>query len=171
MPLSRIFAALILILVTCVLALPRCMMTTDAEGFEQADAVFRGRVTNIGLRWFSRTEPVTFTVEQSWKGVDSDRVVVDADPNYGEGYRFQSGEAYVVYAQRSEGKLYTGGCSKTSLLKNAGAQLNDLSGRNAIPITKTVSSGKASIVAVTGVTVLLLLAAGYTVRMFIKRAA
>ena len=174
MPLTRIFAALILILITCVLALPRCMMTTPAEGFEWADAVFRGRVTNIGFHWFSRTEPVTFAVEQSWKGVDSDHVVVYAAPNDGEGYRFQSGKTYLVYAHRSDGKLYTSGCSKTSLIEDAGTQLNDLSGRNVIPITKTVSSrggGGANVVVVTGVTLLLLLAVGYTVRVLIKRAA
>src|SRR5690348_13992737 len=113
MPLTRVIGAFIVALAICVVALPRCMTTTPAQGFEQADAVFRGRVTNIGFHWFSSTEPVTFAVEQSSKGIDSNQVVVYAAPYDSEGYRFQSGTTYIVYAYLSDGKLYTSMCSHT----------------------------------------------------------
>ena len=171
MPLSRIFAALVLILITCVPALPRCERTTPAERFEFADVVFRGRVSNIGFGWFSTEEQVTFTVEQSWKGIASDHVVVytnsAASP---EEPRFQSGESYIVYANRNGAKLYPGLCSEIPV-KEAGAELVDLSKRTVIPITKTISSDRTRVFAVTSIMVLLLLAAVYTVRVFIKRAA
>jgi hypothetical protein len=171
MPLSRIIAVFVIAFLTCVVGFPRCMRTTPAENFDRADAVFRGRVTNIGFHWFSRYEPVTLAVAESWKGVDSNQVIVYATPEDPEGYHFQSGETYVVYAQRSDGALYVGMCSPTFALANAATQLNDLSGKTLIPITKTVSNGRPNIVAITGVTVLLLLAVGYTVRRVIKRAA
>jgi hypothetical protein len=115
-------------------------------------------------------EPVTFEVEQSWKGVDSNLVVVYTGTD-GEGYRFESGETYVVYASRDDGTFYTSNCSETSMVKNAAAQLNDLSGRSFIPITRRVSNDKLKVVTITVVTVLLLLGIGYTVHRFMKRAA
>jgi hypothetical protein len=39
------------------------------------------------------------------------------------GYDFRQGEEYIVYAKWFEGKLHTGGCSRTNELRNASADL------------------------------------------------
>ncbi len=168
---TRLILALALSLFAAVAAYARCVATTPAENFKDAQTVFRGRITNVGFRWFSGMQPVTFEVEQSWKGVDLNQVTIYAAPESGEGYQFKSGETYVVYAGQHNGKLYTGACSGTSALKDAASQLSDLSGRSLIPITKKVSHRYTRIVTITVVTVLLLLGIGYTVTRFMKRAA
>ena len=96
-------------------ALSMCMQEVPANrarDFENAQAVFRGRVTNVGFNWFNRrAAPITFEVEQSWKGVDLNQVVVYTGPV--EGYVFEPGETYIVYASADDGTFYTSNCSAT----------------------------------------------------------
>ena len=174
MPLTRIFAALIMTLLISVVALSKCLKRLDqtpADNFNDAQAVFRGRVTNVGFDWFGRlAAPVTFAVEESWKGVDSNQVVVyTGDP---ERYSFQSGETYLVYAFRSDGPLYTSACSETTLGTRAtAAQLSDLSKRTPIAIAKAAPDITSKTVPVIVVTLLLLLTMGFAANRFRKRAA
>jgi hypothetical protein len=173
MPLLRIIAILVITLLGSVVAFSSCMLevpASPARDFVNAQAVFRGRVTKVGFNWFGRrAAPVTFEVERSWKGLDSNQVVVYTGPV--EGYSFEPGETYIVYASRDNGTFYTSNCSATSMVRDAATQLKDLSGRSPIPISEHVSNAKAKVVTITGVTVLLLIGIGYAVHRFVKHAA
>ena len=172
MPLLRVIAILVITLLGSAVAFSDCMLempANPARDFVNAQAVFRGRVTNVGLNWFGRrAAPVTFDVERSWKGVDSNRIVVYTGPF--EGYAFKSGETYIVYASRDNGTFYTSNCSATSNVRDAATQLQDLSGRSLIPISEHAANAKAMVVTITGVTVLLLIGIGYAVHRFVKHA-
>lgn len=110
--------------------------STPEEQLQESDVVFSGEVldardnpspTAPGLH----LGPVSFDVEESWKGASEEQVVV---LGYGEssscGIDFQKGERYLVYAtyggQGEDTALTTGICQGTKLLTAAEGDLEAL---------------------------------------------
>lgn len=116
-----------------------CVASSLEEQLQRADAVFSGEVVNVEEDYSTSPSggppllgPVTFKVEESWKGVSKEPVVVHG---YGEGggdcsIQFREGKQYLVYAQRSgrdgDGPLQTGICSGTKPLAVAREDLEAL---------------------------------------------
>ena len=106
-----------------------CAGTWDTdEEFQRSTAVFAGEVVEVGELSVERAgptdpgmpllAPVTFDVEEAWKGVAGDSVVVHGQgPGPSCGLDFERGETYLVFAGRSgegeNGPLQTGLCSST----------------------------------------------------------
>ncbi len=119
-----------------------CLSSTPEEQLQRSDAVFSGVVLDVGAveEPPSSDEPwsdlfllrlVTFDVEESWKGVSEEPVIVHS-PGPGNSCRidFRQGERYLVYATYGrEGQntsLQTHLCTRTGLLINAGTDLQAL---------------------------------------------
>jgi len=108
------------------------MPGTPKEDFENFDAVFSGKVTDIDIP--SKFRPSTadpkkveFDVEKSWKGVDKKTVIVEtarAGPSCG--FDFKKGESYLVYAYYTHNKWHTNICSRTRLISDADEDLKEL---------------------------------------------
>lgn len=119
-----------------------CAETRDVgETFEVSAAVFSGEVVKAeeeppdrGGRFLG---PVTFEVEETWKGAAENSVVV-----YGQGSEvscgidFERGETYLVYAGRTDGYLTTDYCGRTKPLSFAGSEVDELNAaRTPLPET------------------------------------
>lgn len=101
---------------------------------ESAKAVFAGTVvairdTTVQTQhgpWSQRV--VTLRVDRTWKGVESETVVVLTGWGGGDcGFPFERGESYLVYANGRPGELLgTGICGRTAELSRAAADLREL---------------------------------------------
>ncbi len=116
-----------------------CMPPATAnDALLQADAVFSGRVQAfIPVQQFGEDVGglVIFRVGQSWKGNVSTTTLVNSGYNRMscEGYFWQQGEEYLVYAhQRANGTLGVHLCSRTTELRNAQQDIQEL-GAGAAP--------------------------------------
>jgi len=98
----------------------------------QADAVFAGRVAEIGhpepsafMPQGFRMRRIHFAVTESFLGdVASEQTVFTGLGGGDCGYQFAAGASYVVYAHRAEdGSLTTGICSRTRSTSGAGEDL------------------------------------------------
>jgi hypothetical protein len=110
------------------------------QELKDADAVFLGTVLSIWpTPMFNKR--VTILVHKSWKGIDSEKVVVGTGLGGGDcGYRFNRGEQYLVYAYLDEGKLYTSICSRTTNVKHAAIDLKVLGTSMYSPKMSSLSS-------------------------------
>jgi hypothetical protein len=128
------------------------------------DAVFAGEVIDVeedtsgGMPPLS---PVTLEVEESWKGVSEERVVVRGyGPEVSCGIEFREGESYLVYARDNESRdvpLEIDFCDATKPLASAEADLAAL-GPPAVTLSggELVPTGGPPLVAVTTVALLAL---------------
>ncbi len=117
------------------------------EVWWQTSAIFTGRVTKIDT--FTEESDgqtrvrklVTLRVQDRWRGVQGKRdVIVATGAGGGDcGFQFDQNQTYLVYANQSvqTGNYETGICSRTSLVKDAAADLAYLRGIEAAD--KTVS--------------------------------
>ncbi len=110
-----------------------CVMPgTVAEEVERADAVFAGTVVSVvGSEYRAYVFPdveVTFTVEEYWKGVFSNPVIIHTGQGGGDcGFGFEEGKEYLVYAYADENdNLHANICSRTALLSDAEKDLSVL---------------------------------------------
>lgn len=107
---------------------------TPEETFQTSDAVFSGEVVDVSEDYFAPSTapglhlgPVTFHVEEAWKGVsEGETVVVHGHGDSAScGMYFGEGERYLVYAYRTgeagDGPLATNVCMGTRLLAGAEA--------------------------------------------------
>jgi|SRR5215216_4293539 len=106
---------------------------TPEESLQMSDAVFSGEVVDVDENFTPGPSgphlgPVTFDVEESWKGVSEEPVVVHGygyGPDCGIG--FSVGDRYLVYAHRGgelgDGPLETGICGGTKPLADAATDL------------------------------------------------
>lgn len=112
---------------------------TPCEAYGSATAVFVGTVTGVrdtapvpgksvselrkeedanGVDW----DPMAykFSVEQAYLGVAGAEIEIFTGRGGGDcGYRFQTGQRYLVYANRYKNKLITGICMRTKSFSNA----------------------------------------------------
>ncbi len=116
------------------------------ETLEKSSAVFSGEVTKV--KEFSPESPeagdallglgpVTFEIQEAWKGVSGNSVVVYGQgPGASCGIDFERGETYLVYAYRTGGDLGTDFCGRTKLLSYAGSDVSELNAtRGSLPET------------------------------------
>ena len=106
------------------------------ETFEKSAAVFSGEVVKAeetppeppdGDDPFLGLGPVTFEVEETWKGASEDSVTVYGHgPEVSCGIDFEKGETYLVYAYRTNGDLGTDYCGRTKPLSLAGSDVSEL---------------------------------------------
>lgn len=117
---------------------------------EAATAVFAGTVTQApgGFGAMLRVGgSVTFRVERSWKGVDTESVGLSVRPGGGAAceFEFQQGQSYLVFASRlnddPDAALRTNTCTRTAPLAAAGDDVR-LLGPATIAL-RPVSSGTA----------------------------
>ena len=116
------------------------------ETLEKSSAVFSGKVTQV--KEFSPESPeagdallglgpVTFEIQEAWKGVSGNSVVVYGQgPGASCGIDFERGETYLVYAYRIGGDLGTDFCGRTKPLSYAGSDVSELNAsRGSLPDT------------------------------------
>jgi len=124
-----------------------CLSSTDVSGcscitpgppseaFEQATAVFVGKVIEIELmdaknkiRGPFAGKLVQFSVERAFKGVEEHQVqILTARSEASCGYPFEEGKIYLVYANKGEDeRLRTSICSRTQPLSRAHEDLKFL---------------------------------------------
>ena len=122
------------------------MLGTVAEEVDRADAVFTGRViaadTSDYRAYVFPDVAVTFTVQEYWKGVLSEPLVIHTGQGGGDcGFGFEEGESYLVYAYADDtGDLHANICSRTALLSDAEGDLAKLG--NGFAPDEIVSSEK-----------------------------
>lgn len=82
---------------------------------EETSVIFRGKANNIGQS-DSISTPVTFLIEQSWKGVSESQITVNFvhDNTVSNSLLIPKiGESEIVYAQRNvTGKIFSSYCQK-----------------------------------------------------------
>ena len=116
------------------------------ETLQKSSAVFSGKATKV--KEFSPESPeagdallglgpVTFEIQEAWKGVSGKSVVVYGQgPGASCGIDFERGETYLVYAYRSDGDLGTDFCGRTKPLSYAGSDVSELNAtRGSLPET------------------------------------
>ena len=111
---------------------------SPSEELEKFDAVFVGRVVSVHHSYDPEGGSVTrddrstigFEVSTVWKGEIHASTTITTPPTGGScGYRFVEGESYVVYAYDSpygDGGYTAGICSRTALLAEAQADIEEL---------------------------------------------
>jgi hypothetical protein len=66
-------------------------------------------------------------VESSWKGVEAEEVSVFTESeSIAESPHYRVGQKYLVFAGMRDGKLFTGGCSRTKKVEYASGDLQQL---------------------------------------------
>jgi hypothetical protein len=116
------------------------------EALERSSAVFSGKATKVEEFSSESPEtgdallglgPVTFEVQEAWKGASGDSVVVYGQgPGISCGLDFERGETYLVYAYRIDGYLGTDYCGRTKPLSYAGSDISELkASRDSLPET------------------------------------
>lgn len=168
-PAVHLLICLTLVVISFMLPSPAsacsCAMPgSPSESFRESGAVFSGKVIDISgasspatallYRIFSRLNfypaffysdafwgnEVTFSVQQSWKGVSETEVTVYTGSGGGDcGYSFAPGNDYLVYAyqiDRTSGSgLGTGICSRTTQLSYATDDMTYLNTLPTLPLT------------------------------------
>jgi len=112
---------------------------------QKAKAIFSGKVLKVKVRKSSDTNPfpsvqVTFKVLETWKGVETEKVIIATEDNrYGGcGSEFKVGKTYLVYAYTSEsGGLETNQCTRTNELPEEERDLKVLGKGNGPTKAKT----------------------------------
>lgn len=95
------------------------------EAAQQAAAVFTGTV--ISVTQVGNQQEVRIRVEQVWKGAKCGEITILTPLDEAAcGISFQSGQSYLVYAERQQGKLSTNLCSRTNLTSQAGGDITAL---------------------------------------------
>lgn len=162
----KILFFLVLLFIFCVNSFSAfacsCIMPgTVAEEVERADAVFFGTVMDVDGPVFGAyvfpDVAVTFTVQEYWKGVFSEPLVIHTGQGGGDcGYPFEEGESYLVYAYVDENDdLHANICSRTALVSDAEEDLVKLPKGNILD--ETVSSQENYFSVFVFVTILLLI--------------
>lgn len=128
-------AALLLVLAPARALACSCMAMDVEAAFSRADAVFEGRVVEVE-RGSDPSAPVRVTMEvvQHWKGVESERVVVETAADSAMcGVAFAPQTSWLVYASREGGALSAGLCSRTARIEEAAEDLAEL-GAGVVPV-------------------------------------
>jgi hypothetical protein len=145
------------------------------ETLEKSSVVFSGKATKV--EEFSPESPdsgdavlglgpVTFEVQEAWKGASGDSVVVYGQgPGISCGLDFERGETYLVYAYRIDVDLGIDYCGRTKPLSYAGSDVNELNAsRDSLPETGGPRIPTPLQVTITGAAAALLAAAAFAAR-------
>ncbi len=143
------------------------------ESFEKSAAVFSGKVVKVEEAPSVPPDgddpflgPVTFEVEEAWKGASEGSVVVYGQgPEAGCGRNFEEGETYLVYAYRTDDYLATDYCGRTKPVELASSDLRELdAARGSLPDTGGPGASPLEAMIVTGVALSMLTAAALVSR-------
>ncbi|WP_274365957.1 hypothetical protein [Paenibacillus thermotolerans] len=147
----------------CSCAMPR----TVEEEFAAMDAVFSGKAVRVDRPAEGSSGDVTvrFEVERAWKGVDQAEVTLKT-AQYEEscGFSFESGQSYLVYANKDGESWATNYCTRTAAIQKAGGDLKQLCEGFEPPHSVVSRFGWGTIAAIAGLAVFI---TGLTVRSFI----
>lgn len=124
---TMLFACCTLFSAQSALACSCAPQPSPQEALGKAAAVFTGTVTSIQPSESPLGYLVTFRVESAWKGAKCREVTVfTGQGDFDCGYPFQSGQSYLVYANRSKGQLSTNICERTRPTGEASEDLTAL---------------------------------------------
>ena len=116
-----------------------CMEIDVPAAIAQADAVFEGRVLEIERH--GGMLRATLAVVQHWKGIDSERVVVEtAADSAACGVAFEVQTSWLVYAEREGERLSASLCSRTARIEDAQEDVATL-GAGVVPVDIGPSDG------------------------------
>lgn len=133
-PLRSILLLVLLVASSVVARACSCLPRGPAcQSFWTTDSVFVGTVLtiepitvpmNMGSSMLMQQLVVRFRVNKAYSGNPGTEVAVQTGLGGGDcGYHFDPGHAYLVYGHKSNGTLYTGICSGTQPIEQAGAAL------------------------------------------------
>lgn len=116
-----------------------CLQIDVPTAFGQADAVFEGRVLEIERSGGALR--ATLAVVQHWKGIESERVVVEtAGDSAACGVAFEAQTSWLVYAEREGDRLRASLCSRTARIEGAQEDVAEL-GAGVVPVDIGPSDG------------------------------
>jgi len=98
-----------------------------AESYAKMSAIYNGKVLEVKREGFGLA--VRTRVEKNWKGLSwQDETVVRTAPHSAAcGYDFAVGRTYLIYSYiNTDGYLSTNICTRTDLLSEAKADIDDL---------------------------------------------
>jgi len=105
-----------------------CLCTiTLPEAIDLAEVIYSGEVLSVTLVTTDQGhlwDEVRVLVENRWRGAVPDTAVVYEQPSTSCSIDFEVGETYVVLARTWYGELFTGTCSRTAPLEDAGDVLD-----------------------------------------------
>jgi len=115
-----------------------CLQSTLPDAYAAAVAVFEGHVLEVQSVEPTASQPgyrnVRMQVVRSWKGTESEEVVVTTPTDSaGCGYAFSAEQSYLVYAGGQGGGLQVTLCSRTQPIAQAAEDLKTL-GMGATPV-------------------------------------
>ncbi|HYO14303.1 MAG TPA: hypothetical protein VE685_13995 [Thermoanaerobaculia bacterium] len=92
------------------------------EAAQQAAAVFTGTV--VSVTQVGSQQEVRIRVERVWKGAKCGEITILTPLDEAAcGFNFQTGQSYLVYADRQQGKLSTNLCTRTTSTSAASEDL------------------------------------------------
>jgi hypothetical protein len=102
----------------------RCAIPKFEKAFEQAGAVFVGKV--LSRETEGGTKVFELEVEKYWKGVEDKKITVYVYENPRYQAQFKVGESYLVFAEAGDdGKFFDRRCSRTKSMENDFGDLKD----------------------------------------------
>jgi hypothetical protein len=122
-----------------------CAASSSAQNLERSDAVFLGRVIDLGgtqNRDVGKVREYTFTVEKAWKGQVTKNITIFSNDGAGAscGFKFKNKESYLVYSFLGDnGELETNLCAGNMDYQNAKSELSSLG--QEIEVQKNVGNG------------------------------
>jgi len=128
-----------------------CVSQTVEEAVSSSDAIFEGRVLEVGTSANEDSESalinmVRMRVVRSWKGVTEEQLILrTANNEAGCGYPFRVNQSYLVYANSSRAGLRAGLCSRTKPIDNAEHDL-DVLGMGEVPVSARLTPDEKRIV-------------------------
>jgi hypothetical protein len=109
-----------------------CVASNSAEKLARSDAVFLGRVIDVGgtrNREIGKVREYTFTVDQAWKGQLTKTTTIFSNDGAGAscGFKFKNNESYLVYSFKGDsGDLETNLCTGNLEYQQAKSELSSL---------------------------------------------
>jgi len=105
-----------------------CISGSLKSAYESSKAVFVGEVLHVTEDKGVKT--ITFRIEESWKGADSEEIKVNAQETIRYQALFEVREKYLVFAQsesvQKDRKLWIRRCSRTTRLADASKDIEEL---------------------------------------------
>jgi hypothetical protein len=109
-----------------------CAESNSAQKLERSDAVFLGRVMDVGgtrNREIGKVREYTFTVDKAWKGQLTKTTTIFSNDGAGAscGFKFKNNESYLVYSFKgANGELETNLCTGNLEYQKAKSELSSL---------------------------------------------
>lgn len=113
--------------------IPGSVRFSVQKAFETSDIIFTGKIIEIEKGASPDEYRVKFKVKSMWKK-DVGESVILRTYRVSCGFFGKKGEEYLVYAYTQDGMLTTNGCTRTTRLAEAAAELRELEEKGEKPI-------------------------------------